>query len=187
MTRPEWNTLAAGIVAYWPHRALDDATLDAWFADLADIPLEVAEAALRGLARDGREWPPTGGQIRAKAVELARQDPDHGHAWELVRRAIAKFGFYAEAVALDWLYEQAPAVGRAVTRFGWRELCHYDLDDEQTVRAQFREVYKAVVRGRDRDFRYAGLAGASGNGQLRGAGEVLEAARAGLEPGGEAK
>lgn len=166
MTRSEWNALAGQIVLYWPQRPIEDGTLAAWFLDVEDLPYDVAESALRALARDGREWPPTGGQIRAKAVELVRSDPDHGRAWELVRAAVRRFGTYAQADAMDWLAEQSPATARAVARFGWRELCLYDITDEQVVRAQFRDVYNAVAAERDRDSRYAGLGAGERRGEL---------------------
>ena len=182
MTRAEWNTLAAQIVLYWPQRRIEDGTLAGWYRDVEDIPFDVAEAALRALARDGREWPPTGGQIRAKAVELARSDPDHGRAWELVRESVRRFGSYAQADALEWLADHSPAVARAVTRFGYRELCSYDLADENTVRAQFRETYKALAAERDRDSRYAGIGAPERAGELRPAVSSIAAARERLRP-----
>jgi hypothetical protein len=44
------------------------------------------------------------------------------------------------------LEEHDPVTADAVQTFGWRELCHYDYKDENTVRAQFRETFKGTQK-----------------------------------------
>jgi hypothetical protein len=160
VTRGDWNTLVAEIVAYWPAIDLSDATVNAWFRDVQDLDAGEVAVALAAFARDGREFPPNGGQIRAKAKSLAtREELDHGAAWRLAMDAVTRFGSYREDEALMWLAERSVICAEAVRRFGFRDLCMHEIGDVATVRAQFREIFRAVRAAAERDERYSGLPG----------------------------
>lgn len=156
MERSDWIEVVQRMRAYWPHQAVPDASLAVWFEDLSHLPAEQVIVAVAALYRDGREFPPNGAQILAKVSELGRDDPDHGAAWRMVYDALGKHvphwkAFYAE------LQEKSPAVAEAARRYNFEAQNGYLKAEESTVRAQFREIYKAVCRERKHDDAYAGL------------------------------
>lgn len=165
MTQAEWAKLAVELQARWPNRELTDESLAIWFADLEHLPAEQVRVAIIALYRDGREWCPNGAQILAKVSELDRNDPDYGEAWRLVNAALMQHGVY------DWpaFYEALPpAVSEAARRMNFELQGGYLKAEESTVRAQFRDIYRAVVDERRRDDAYAGLPNAGLRGLERG-------------------
>lgn len=168
MKHTEWLVLAIELQARWPNKQIPDESIEIWFGDLAHLPAEQVEAGIRALYRDGREWCPTGAQILAKVSELGRDDPDHGEAWRLAKKASLKAD-PKEAAA--WLRERCPAAAEAVRQLCGSQLTYME-DDEPTVRAQFRDVYRNVCERRKRADTYAGLPSAGLPGLERlGAGE----------------
>ncbi len=153
MTLEEWEEIQVGMLAYWPNRSVSAESFRLWFADLEEFPAEQVGAAIRALGRDGREWIPTGGQIREKVLELQGPVPDYSEAYELALRAAGEGGGFHHG--LDWLEERSPLAAAAVRQFGWREFCHGEIGPTQ--RAQFRDVFKAVAERAVRAERYRGL------------------------------
>ncbi len=156
MTEREWHQVVAVIAANWPHKPPPDESIEKWHRDLADLPGEQVLVAVEALYREGREFPPNGAQIRAKVAELRADDMSEGGAWELVMRAVRRFGHMNEEGALEWLGGEAPTVAEALRRFGYRDFCLWE-GEHSHLRAQFRDVYKSTVRERARDAVYAGL------------------------------
>jgi hypothetical protein len=157
MTPAEWTQIAQQMVARWPHSDLPDSSLAVWFDDLKDLSAEVVATAVMALYRDGRDFPPNGAQILAKVSELDRDDPDWGRAWELANKASWKHMPYDGERFIRTLEEQSPATAEAVRRFGIKHFGERLVRDEGTDRAQFRQIYEAVVKQRRRDDAYAGL------------------------------
>lgn len=154
MTKAEWLKLATEMQARWPNKEVPVESFEIWFGDLADLSAEQVHAGILALYRDGREWCPNGAQIRAKVSELDRDDPDHGEAWRLVNRALMDHG------VTNWsgFYEVLPpAVCEAARRMHFEMNGGYLKAEESTVRAQFRDIYRAVVDERRRDDAYAGI------------------------------
>ncbi|HSC21900.1 MAG TPA: hypothetical protein VLC07_09250 [Solirubrobacterales bacterium] len=164
MKRSEWIECLGLMRVNWPHVSIDETVAAKWFADLQDLPGDQVKAAIETLYRDGREFPPNGAQILRKVSELGRDDPDHGEAWRLARRASRKAD---PQEAFRWLFEQSPAAAEAVQEMSGFQLS-YQLDDEATVRAQFRDIYKQIVARNRRDDTYAGLPSAGLRGLERG-------------------
>lgn len=158
MTPAEWARVAVEIQARWPQREIPEESWEIWFDDLRSLDAELVRTAVRALYLDGREWCPNGARILAKALELSdpQADIDHGEAWRLAKRASLKAD---ELAGHEWLSEQCPAAAEVVRRLCGGITLTYLLDDESTVRAQFRDVYKNVVAAHSRDARYqaAGL------------------------------
>lgn len=176
MTDQEWSGIIAVLTANWPHHLPPQSALAKWRRDVDHLPAEQVLTAVEALYRDGREFPPNGAQILAKVSELGRDDPDHGEAWRLVYDALAKHvpnwqAFYA---ALP------PAVAEAARRFGFESQAGFLKSEEATVRAQFRNIYKAVCEERRRDDGYAGLPSAGLRGLERGPRQLGEALKRAL-------
>lgn len=156
MTKAEWLELVTEMQARWPRKEISDESVALWFADLSHLPADQVRAGVLALYRDGREWCPNGAQILSKVSELDRDDPDYGEAWKLAKKA----SLIAEPEkAFETLKAQSPAAAQAV-----RQMCglylEYNLDEEGTARAQFRDIYNSVVSARRRDDAYVGIEGA---------------------------
>lgn len=164
MQRSEWIEAVALMRVNWPHVAIDDHVSAKWFSDLEHLPGEQVKVAIEALYRDGREFPPNGAQILGKIFELGRDEIDHGEAWKLAKRAAIKAD---PKEALAWLEERSPLAAEAVRRISGAQLS-YSNDDEATVRAQFRDIFKNLAEGQRRDDVYAGLPSAGLRGLERG-------------------
>jgi hypothetical protein len=164
MTEVEWMEVATEMQARWPQRELPEESLGIWFTDLRDLDAEEVRAGMLALYADGREWCPNGGQIRFKVSELKRDDPDYGEAWKLARKASMKGN---DEEGRKWLEDRSPAAAEAVRRMCGGYL-QYNLDEEGTARAQFRQIFENVVAERARDDAYAGIPNAGLRGLDRG-------------------
>jgi hypothetical protein len=183
MTRAEWYKLATELQARWPNREIPEESAEIWFEDVCDFPAEQVRVAIATLYRDGLEWCPNGAQIRAKLSDLSRDEISHGEAWALAKRAALKADPEA---ARAWLTERSPAAAEAVQHLCGGSVLTYQLDDEPTVRAQFRDCYRNVVAARKRDDAYAGLPSAGLRGLQRGPRKLGDALARALPSGGEA-
>lgn len=155
MTPQEWADLGQHITARWPHQPPPMESLAAWYEDVKDLPAVQVRAAIAAMARDGREFPPTGGMLRRRVFELAVDAPTFGDAWSSILRAVAKFGHMRGAEALAWLAERHvlyPALARQV---GWREICLSEAPD--VIRGQARRIYEALVAQTTRELALRGL------------------------------
>jgi len=153
VTKGEWYEVATELQARWPNREIPRESIEIWYRDLESFPIEQVRAAIAVLYRERRDWCPNGAQILAKLQELQRDDPDHGEAWRLVKRALLRYG------VTDWpaFYRSLPrSVEIAARRYGF-EPVGYLTEEEPIVRAQFREIYRGVVAERERQDAYAGL------------------------------
>jgi len=103
---------------------------------LQDLELEAAVAAVRRVVAKS-EWFPSVAAIR-KEVAATTVDtyPEPELAWGEVLRAIRRHGMNREPEFDN------PHTAAAVDAMGWRELCLSEEGDA-TVRAQFREAYRA--------------------------------------------
>lgn len=153
MKRSEWIEAVALMRVNWPHARIDDPSIAKWYADLEHLPAEQVTVAVEAIYRDGREFPPNGAQILAKVADLARPTIDHGEAWRLAKKAALKAD---PAEAEEWLREQSPEAAEAVRRISGPQLSYLN-EDEPTVRAQFRDIFRNIVEAQKRDDRYAGL------------------------------
>lgn len=158
MTEREWDGIVAVITANWPHQLPPDESLAKWGRDLAEFPAEQVLTTVEILYREAREFPPNGAQIRAKLIDLSSDDLDWSEAWELVReggRAHGLGGRWSEA--LQFVEERSLPVAIAAKRMGLSTVFAYDVCNESTVRAQFRDTYREVVQRKRSGALYAGL------------------------------
>ena len=139
MTQDEWDEITVVMLAYWPNREIPSESFDVWFLDLSEFEAEFVESAVRALGRDGREWMPTGGQIRQKILDLRSGTADWSAAYELAMQA-ATSGGGAEYGGLSWLRDRDPVAADVAEAYGWRDFCLSDTSDG-TRRAQFREMF----------------------------------------------
>lgn len=154
MTEAEWTKITAVMTANWPHQLPPPESLAKWGRDLAELPGPEVLAAVEAIYRDGKEFPPNGGQIRNKVLELRLGgEPGFEDAYALAIHAASSKGYEA---GLDWLRERAPLVAAAAERYPWREFC-LSKSADTTRRAQFKAIFEAMREKAEKGERYAGL------------------------------
>ena len=124
MTKDEWLAIVQEMRARWPHAEIPKATLAVWFMDVQDLAFERVRETLRELGRSGREFPPTGGVLRARSLEAL--DVEGGlteiEAAEVERRVAEIMASYkrniSEATVLGRRFLDAEGVRRAMA---WEE------------------------------------------------------------------
>lgn len=100
MTAKEFGLLADAIKTYFPRDNVlpTENALCLWYAELKDIPYQIAYAALRKYVLTNK-FAPTIADIREQAAELYNQregDISENTAWQLVWKAICNSGYHAE-------------------------------------------------------------------------------------------
>jgi len=125
----------------WPADGKEEDTVLLWESMLADITFDVGQAAVKAhLSRS--VYPPTIADIRdAAAMIESPHVMDAIEAWDLIGRAIRKYGYYRQEEAMASLPEDVAEMAR---RFTWSELCHSENVD--TLRAQFRMAWDAQAK-----------------------------------------
>lgn len=175
MIPSEWVQIAATIADRWPHAAADDATLRRWGADLSDLDAGQVAASIEALYRDGREFPPNPGVVRAKLTELALDVPEWSDVLRELRRALSRptralrDGHHEERDGVDVYVadEVNPRAEYLATVHPMVRAFHDSLDVGQLAGAEreatggdesrLREKWTAFARGIARDVRYQGI------------------------------
>ncbi len=164
MQKSEWDQIVGLMAATWPNFPPTDASIDKFFLSLEAYPAAQVHAAIETYNRDGERYPPNDGQILARIAELTHDDPDHGEAWGLLNKVRWKYGIYGgedgrrgDKVALAELHELSPATAEVAREIGWMEICMMPTDQEGTLRAQFRDMYRNAANRRRRAKAFEGL------------------------------
>jgi hypothetical protein len=167
MTWDEWIDVVKLMRANWPHAELPEISIRKWHGDLEDLPADQVLAGMETLYRDGRQFPPTGGEIRSRVLELADQnaaDWSAGYALAAELRPDLSWLTYPDKT-MAWLVAQDPIAAETVRRYGVEAWGMRPAADEPIHRAQFRQLYEASADVVSRRRRYAGI-GAAGLPQL---------------------
>lgn len=139
MERSEWVAIVRRIRMNWPNSKLPDDSIAKWYDDLRHLPGPQVQQTMESLYREGREFPPNGGQILARLTELEPDKRDHwGEAWRLTRKALYKTD------AMAWLRDHDPLAATVLGYLGGNQFSYLN-DDEPIVRAQFRQLYEAEL------------------------------------------
>ena len=116
--------------------------VSAWSLMLADIPLEILQAAVLKVCRES-EFFPSVAQIVAAAEELDPRNeklPTAAEAWEEVEQQICSAGIYKPPVFSSEL------VRRAARAIGWLQLC--SSENPAADRAHFLRLYESMKNKR---------------------------------------
>lgn len=135
------TALLGVIAAAHPDRfEITDERIDVYADLLADLDITDLKAATRQHLATSPH-PPTIADLRRLCAQVSAPAlPDWGEAWRELLDQIGRVGSYG---APSWSH---PAIAEAVRQFGpWREVCQMEIGQTATHRAQFRDVYNAVV------------------------------------------
>ena len=109
-----------------------------WYGLLSDVSYEALNLAVSKHIAES-EFPPTIASLR-KAVSVISNPEvaalNNADAWEEVKEAIRKFGYYRESEALE---SMTPITAHVVRAMSWRDLC---LSENQMAdRAHFIKMF----------------------------------------------
>lgn len=151
MTKIEFAAVTAFIVSA-TGKTMPQNQMEVYFDLLGDLPGAAVLAAAKRVVLEGDGWIPPVGKIRAAALALVRPpELTWGEAWDLACAAARRFGLDRPREGLESLPGSVASAARAI---GWRCLCDATEGQMDTLRAQFRDVYKPIA---ERDQRAAML------------------------------
>lgn len=156
MTRDELRSILERVEAHWPHRPVTDGTAAVWWEELHELPGSAVLAAVRSIARSGREFPPAPGHVLAEIADQTTAAPDFDQAWEQILQAIRRHGHQRALAAL-----KHPAVLELARSIGVRDLALTQTDQLGTWHAQARERYALILRRHNRRVTHAELPSAA--------------------------
>ena len=142
MTKEQFKTFALALKTYYPKEGLlpNSPAMDLWYAQLQDLPYEVASTALNKWVATNK-WSPTIADIRSESAEImAGETPDWGKGWEKVMKCIGAFGYNRQDEALETMDE---ITRECVKRLGWMNLCL--SENAMADRANFRQIYEELA------------------------------------------
>lgn len=142
MTKEEFKLFALALKTYYPKDGLlpNNPAMDLWYAQLQDLPYEVASTALNKWVATNK-WSPTIADIRSASAELMQgETPDWGAGWEKVLKCIGAYGYNRQEEALESMDE---ITRECVKRLGWMNLCI--SENQMADRANFRQIYEELV------------------------------------------
>lgn len=116
--------------------------LNVWLQMLQDLDYKRLEIAVYKHISTN-DFPPSIANIRKLATETVTESmQDWSSAYDLMQRAIRRFGGYREIEAIEWISEQDKLAGEITRRLGFRSLC--ESINEIADRANFREAYNSM-------------------------------------------
>lgn len=143
MTYKEFGTWVFALKNYYPREQLlpNEHAVKLWYQELNDIPMIVAEAALRKWVSTSK-WSPTIAEIREMCVDVKRGEaPDWSDGWSQVQTAIKRFGYTRPKEAMATL---DPITRETVRRLGFYNLCV--SENPMSDRKQFRDTFEIMAR-----------------------------------------
>ena len=154
MTGQEWKRSSRICTRAWPHAELTDETVEAWYVAVQDLDQQDALTAVEAMLREGREFPPNGGQIRQKTIELAAPPADWSRGYTLAMNNPVSYAQRRRSAGLASRARPRRRRDRPSLRGG-----HLGdgLGYARGHRAQFRQIYELAAAAVRDGLAYAGL------------------------------
>ena len=141
MTPEETGEIVRFLSAAYPSWQVTAGTISVWHGLLESCDYSDVKMAAMALVRTSTFAPSIAQILREIAEEAQAVAPTYGDAWAEVRRAIWTEGFNTR----DWTHR---AIAEAVEAIGWYEI--RKSDNQDTTRAQFRDIYKDIAARMDK-------------------------------------
>jgi hypothetical protein len=141
MTKQEAYKLVGLLFTTYPNIKLTQENALAFVSALEDLPLDVATRGVERMRRVSK-FLPSVAEIREAATDVAHGARKTGiEAWEVLGRAVRKFGWVAPPKITD------PHLAFAVSALGgWTAVCSLREEAEMSARARFIEAYDGAAR-----------------------------------------
>lgn len=152
----EVGEVVAWLTARYPNASWPEATIRAWIEDMADVPADALRAAARAWYDAPHQWPPNGGELRAAAYDImGGADAGWETGWLAWQRHVSECRQPEFLCRHDRSQIFDPVTHHTVEAMGWQTLCRMEMDQVSTIRAQFRDIWRAeAARQVERDRRH---------------------------------
>ena len=143
MTKQEFSKWVMALKTYYPREQLlpNAQAIELWYQELNDIPMNVAEMALRKWVATNK-WSPSIAEVREMCVDVKRGDaPDWSDGWAQVQLAIRRYGQYNPKDAMAML---DPITRDTVQRLGFYNLCV--SENPISDRKQFKDTFEIMAK-----------------------------------------
>lgn len=140
MTRKDFVKIISILKTAYPNKKMieTDAEMEVWYRILGDIDKnDLERATIKAVTT--LVFPPSIAELRLLATE-GDKPKDWGEGWDLVRRAVSRFGSYRPQEAIEWISTQDQLAGQIAQRLGFRDICL--AENLEYVRANFRMMYE---------------------------------------------
>ena len=140
--RMEFMKILAALAALWPRFKLEAVTIDASYAILGDLDVDLLRAATLQIGSEARPFFPAAGELRQCAFDLLDRQAGVPTAWDAWAEVCKRFGTHGHASLPKFSH---PLIKRVVDAVGgWRELC---MSTNQVAgRARFAQAYEVLAR-----------------------------------------
>ena len=149
----EFMKVMGTLAALYPRFQLTDATMEAYYGVLSDLPIDLIKAAALELGSQDSPWFPSAGQLRQAAFNLLEQQDGclmAGEAWAEVERVCKENyyprkldeGYLGRGITVDLFSD--PIVYAALMAVGGPDYRSKPEDTIHTTRARFMDSYKAL-------------------------------------------
>ena len=135
MTKQETIKAMAILSAGYPNQVIREETIEIYARMLRDFDFETVNAAIQDIIAQSRFFPSIA-EIRQTVIERRLDFAPAEAAWGEVMSEVRRVGSYHQPI---WSSEPVAA---AVQAIGWRNICMCELDQLNTLRAQFERMYR---------------------------------------------
>ena len=133
---------------------VDHVMMELWHRKLSVLDSEKRRLAIEFWINTER-FPPAISDIYELCSPKSLPHKDWSEAWQLVQRAIQRFGASREVEAMKWLQSEDPMTAEAARRLGFQNCClSHNIAQE---RANFRMIYQSMEEKQEADERFMRL------------------------------
>nr|WP_296154493.1 replicative helicase loader/inhibitor [uncultured Peptoniphilus sp.] len=141
--------------AYPQYKFLTDhAMMELWHRKLSVLDSEKRRLAIEFWINTER-FPPAISDIYELCSPKSLPNKDWSEAWQIVQRAIQRFGASREIEAMKWLQSEDPMTAEAARRLGFQNCCLSQNIAQE--RANFRMIYQSMEEKQEADERFMRL------------------------------
>jgi hypothetical protein len=153
LTDLEWRRVVKLLAENWSHQLQPESSLAKFRQELDEFSVAQVLVAVETLYRDGREFPPNAGHIRARLADLHFDAPPFYDALRMIRRAghhpndlivedDSEKGWHHEDRRMTFLEEKAPLLAGFVRAIGWDQISVGDGGDEARLRGKYEDFVR---------------------------------------------
>ena len=141
----EFAKIMAMLAAMFPRsqQVKEPATIDAYYAILSDLPIDLLKAAVLEWGRKDTPWPPSAGQLRSLAftlIEHCEGQVTAAEAWQEAREVL-RYGL--GVISADDFSD--PVIYEAVQAIGARDIFRMQEQAIVSTRARFMTAFDTLL------------------------------------------
>lgn len=144
MSKEGFINLLKGVRTAYPNfKALDSKEgVQLWYEMLRDIDFQRLSMAFQMHIATSK-YPPSIAEIRELATKSLKGS-SWSKGWELVNRAVKRFGPNDGKKACEWVAKEDPIGAEALRRLDFKSYSMARVEDVPTIRAQYRMIYEGL-------------------------------------------